>query len=387
MEPPTEIWCTEQRNIARDNHERGNTMAAIQCLEALVTRIERSANPTGAELTLQLAGAGRELAELLLAAHSPDLARRRAQRIIELLEQTTDQAARRELAASFIALAKAHYDLVELEQAEDAARRGLELVRDFGDPRSIADALVTLAASLMRRQRYEEADELYVEALDTARATGDKTLEGVTLQRRGILQRRRNEHSHAIELFKQAIGCFQSVDDGYEQMRTSDMLGNAKVQFGELRAAESWYARSRELARQLGDRGHIAVVAHNMGILYQKRAEASDDPTTRDGLLQQGIDSVRESLAIKLDLNKQVSTEASYFQLGVMLWKQGKLEEAEDNMLQATAISEELGLPKVYQNYSILARIAKDQGDKAAAGEWNAKCVEKVLALKQRKKS
>ena len=64
-------------------------------------------------------------------------------------------------------------------------------------------------------------------------------------------------------------------------MRTCDLLASAERQRGQLAAAAAWYGRSHELAEQLGDRKHLAVVAQNRGILYQTQAEQSDDPARR----------------------------------------------------------------------------------------------------------
>jgi tetratricopeptide (TPR) repeat protein len=362
-----------------------NTEAAIQQLQDLLAPLTDAGADHAASLDLgRLYGV---LGSAFQQRKRPDLALEPAQQSVDLLERFTEHEANHARALALITLGNAHYDLGNLAKARDTAHRGLELARASHLEPETAEALLVLAATQTRQHLYDDADDHYAEALAAARRAGERYLEGKILQRQGILQRRQSRFGDAIDLLKLAIACFQQVGDEGEEMRTCDMLGNTKTQLGELHGAETWYARSRALAEKRQDQGHSAIVAHNMGILYQKHAEQAGDSETRELWLQQAIESIRESLAIKVQLSKPVGAEASHFQLGVLHWRRGELKQAEQHMLEATSISETLGLPKVYQNYSILGRIARDRGDTSAAAEWNAKCVAKVVALKQRKRS
>ncbi len=383
---PDLSWCIDTREQARQALKRGDADGAEEHLQTLVARLDPHADRINAELAPQLAAAYRQLATLLRETRRrPDLALRFAGKAVAALDDLHGGETQQERALALVSLARTHYDLGQLDTAEQVARQALKLTREQGYDPGTAEALLAIATSLTRQQRYEEADAHFREAMVAARAIDDAALQGNVLQRRGILQRRRGQHSHAIDLLLEAIRKFQQVENRHEEMRTCDMLANAKVQFGELQSAATWYERSRELAADLADRNHLAIIAHNMGILYQKQAEAADDPEIEHTLLQQAMESLNDSLAIKIELNKEVGAEASYFQLGVLHWKLGALGKAEENLLRATRISEALNLPKVYQNYSVLGRIYRDMGNTEAALDWDAKCASKVLELKRRK--
>jgi tetratricopeptide (TPR) repeat protein len=382
---PGAVHWGELEQQAHTELEAGNTEAAIQQLQDLLARLaETGADPAASLQSGRIHGA---LGRAFQQSKRPDLALEHAQRSVDLLAEFTEEQASHTRVLALITLGNAHYDLGNLAKARDSAHRGLELARESCLERETAEALLVLAATQTRQRLYDDADDHYAEALAAARRAGERGLEGKILQRQGILQRRQNRFGDAIDLLKLAIACFQQVGNENEEMRTCDILGNTKTQFGELNGAETWYARSRALAEKNQDRGHLAIVAHNMGILYQKHAEQASDIDARELWLQQAIESIRESLAIKVELSKPVGAEASHFQLGVLHWQRGELKQAERHMLEATSISETLGLPKVYQNYGILGRIARDRGDASAAAEWNAKCVAKVVALKQRKRA
>jgi tetratricopeptide (TPR) repeat protein len=125
---------------------------------------------------------------------------------------------------------------------------------------------------------------------------------------------------------------------------------------------------------RLKDRRQLATTAQNVGILYQNRAQRTEDPAEREAWLRRAVESVKESLAIWLQDENQVYAAASYFQLGILHRMLGELDEAERNAHEALAIRERLNLPDVYKDYGNLAEIARARGDEAAAAEWQAKC-------------
>ena len=207
------------------------------------------------------------------------------------------------------------------------------------------------------------------------------------LQYQGRLKDKLSQHDQAVALYQQAMTLFQRAADLGSEMRTCNLLGIAEENRGQLDAAEAWYRRSRELAKQRNDKGHLAIVAQNLGILCQTRAEQlKDDPARRDELLRQAVASVEESLAIWLEQQNQVNAATSYFQLGILHRLLGNLAQAEKHALQALKIHESLNLPEAYRDYANLATIARDRGDSEAAARWQAKYEAKVAELERRRR-
>jgi hypothetical protein len=157
------------------------------------------------------------------------------------------------------------------------------------------------------------------------------------------------------------------------------------MQRGNLDAAQAWYERARELAHRLNDQAQLGAVSQNLGILYQTRAEQSTDPTQRDALLRQAVQSVQESLHIKLERQSQIDAASSYFQLGKLYRMLGDLAQAEQHLEQARAIYEPLDHPNLYIVYGDLARVAHARGNAAAAAEWRIKSEAKEAELVRRR--
>jgi tetratricopeptide (TPR) repeat protein len=273
--------------------------------------------------------------------------------------------------------------LGRLDEALATAERGLSIMRELGHEHEVAADLTQIAAILKAQQRYGEADEQYEDALNAARAADDLGLQGAILQHQGDLQHDLGNVDRAVELYQQAITLFQSVGDAEGEMQTCDLLATAEMERGQLPAAASWYGRGRELALQLNDRAQLAANAQNVGILYQTRAGQAADPAERAALLRQAVESVQESLAIKLEMQDPVGAASSHFQLGILYRMVGDLEQAEGQAGRALQIYESLGLPDVYKVYGNLAEIARARGDEAAAATWQAKHDAKLAELQQ----
>lgn len=289
-----------------------------------------------------------------------------------------------QLTATYGMLAAVYRQLGRIELALAAAERELAFHQELGQDREAANALGMIAELLTQRRRYDEAETRYAEAFYAALLAGDPGLQGIILEKQGLLKRRRDNHQQAIILFKEALELFQRQGDQQEEMRLWDILATTEVQQGDLDAAELSYARSLELALRLTAREQLAINAQNVGILYQKRAELVADEETQHALLKQAIQSIEKSLAIKIEMENAIGSEASYFQLGILYWKLGQPDQAEKFLLRATDLSESLKLAKVYKNYSVLARFAQSCGDREAAAHWQARCDAKVAELHQR---
>jgi len=378
-----EAACAATRQHAWSLFTQGHAAEAIRQVQELIARLEAEGLTGGEDPAFQIAVGYRTLGQIYVNARRPDLAVEPAQEAITRFERLPGDAARGNLAVALGDLANAYRALGRLDAALDAAQRGLAINRDLGYGREVANGLGIIASILVDQQRYAEAEARYAEAFDAARAAGDLDLQGTLLAHQGSLQDDLSHHDRAADLYHQAIALFQRAGNQAGEMQTCDLLAIAEMLRGHLEAAEAWYARSRELALQLGDRYHQAVVAQNVGILYQTRAQAAADPTARAALLRQAVVSVEESLAVWLELGSQVNAAASYAQLGVLHSLLGDLDRAEETALKSLEIRESLGLPDVYKVYGNLARIARDRGDARAAAAWQAKRDAKVAELER----
>lgn len=374
--------CAERREQALALGQRGEGEAGERLLGELLPRLEQRLDQ-GEHWRVELAETRRALARLQL-----DDAPLRA---AATLEQAVDDyrrlggPQRAALAATLDQLAEAQERAGRYQAVLDTAELSLALHQARHDQRSAALTLSRLAEAAIRQRDLDGAEQQFTRAVAAAASAGDHRLRGEMLRQRGILQRRRRRYEPALDSFQAAIAAFRTAAAEADEMQTWDLLATTQVHRGDLDGAHGSYARSRELAERLEDRHHLAINAQHLGILHQKRAERSVNPDIRATLLHQAAEYLRESLAIKLDLDNRPGVEASYYQLGVLFWKMGDLDQGEHYLRRATALAEELRLAKVYKNYSALAMIARERNDPDAASLWQAKCDGKVAELKGRR--
>jgi tetratricopeptide (TPR) repeat protein len=364
--------CAAIRGHAWSRLEQGHAAEAVQTVQDLIRRLESGGLRDEKDPAFQLAVSHHYLGRIYVEARRPDLALDPLGQAIAGFERLGDTA-RGNLSAALGDLANASSALGQFETALQAAERGLTLDREMGHSREIAASLGQIAAILTEQQRYTEADARYAEALRAAQDAGDVQLQALLLQHQGSLQDDLGNQDRAVALYQHALALFQHTGDRGGEMGTCGLLGITERKRNQLEAAEAWYRRAAELARDLNDRAPLASTSHNLGVLYQTRAEQATDAESRTALLRQAIDSVQQSLDIKLEMRDQVGAASSYSQLGILQRMMGELDQAEANLLQGLQIREALNLPDVYKNYHHLAAIARDRGDQEAAARWQAK--------------
>ncbi len=374
--------CAELREHALVLSRQGESEAGERLLGNVIPRLEGRIEQ-GTHWVVELAETRRTLARLLL-----DDAPVRAVTTLEAAVKDyrrLGEARMTDLAATLDQLAEAQERAGRYQAVLDTAEHSLALHQARQDHRAAALLLSRLAEVAIRQRDLDGAEQQFTRAMAAAANAGDHQLRGEMLRQRGILQRRRRHYEQALDSFQAAIAAFRAAADAGAEMRTWDLLATTQVHRGDLDNAHGSYARGRELAERLEDRFHLAINAQHLGILHQKRAEQTVNPDIRATLLHQAAEYLRESLAIKLDMNNRPGVEASYYQLGVLFWKMGDLEQGEHYLRRATALAEDLRLAKVYKNYSALAMIARERNDVDAASLWQAKCDGKVAELKSRR--
>lgn len=364
--------------------DRDRAGEAVAMLQRLIARLETEGLAGGEDVAVLLGTSYRELGQIFVDPGRPDLAVEASLKAIEILENVPGEAAQGSLSSALGDLANAYRALGQLDEALPMAERALEIDQSLGKERNVAAGIGRCAKILTEQQRWAAAEARFQEGFALARRIGDLDLQGTFLQNQGILHEKQGNSARAAGLYEQALMLYQQAGEAGGEMRTCDLLASTERERGQLDAAEAWYGRARELALALGDQHHLGVVAQNVGILYQHRAEQAADAESRGAWLRRALASIEGSLAICLERNDQIGAANSHSQLGVVHRKLDDLDLAERKFREALEIREPLDQPDVWKDYGNLAEIAVARGDAAAASEWTAKRDAKLAELEQR---
>jgi len=186
-----------------------------------------------------------------------------------------------------------------------------------------------------------------------------------------------SEPKNAEVLYQRALKLFQEANNDIGVMQTCNLLGVVERKSNRLAEARTWYERSRELGRRLGDTACLGQAAQNIGIVCQLEGEAArqrgDEKTARQRF-EEAKRSLQESLIAKQELGNDPALALALGQLAQVHLLLGELAEAQRHAQQCLEIDERLditrGLPS---DYHTLADIARARGDAAQAAEWERK--------------
>jgi tetratricopeptide (TPR) repeat protein len=374
--------CAILRKQASSLADRGRAVEATERVRHLISRLESGglakANDTSFELGTSLGTMG----QIWLKVGRPDLALVPLTRAIDLLEQLPEDLARANLSSALGDLGSSYRALGNTSEALQAAERSLGISRQLGSAQEVAIGLSRCAGILVDQQRWVEAEQRYQEALALARGLDNLEHQSILIQNLGTLHRQRGDSERAVKFYEEAILFFQRTGDIAKEMRTLDLLASAETQRSQFEMAEAWFLRSRELATQLEDSGHLAIIAHNMGILFQIRSEKAQGSEERLAWLHRAVDSFEESLAIKRERNNWRGAANSSSNLGSIYRLLGNLGKAEAASREAAGIRGELNDPAVVHDYDNLAKLAAERGDSPAAAQWSAKREAKLAELR-----
>ena len=376
--------CASIRSNAEGLFAEGRLEEAVEALEGLVDRLQKEVQAGGEDHAFQVGTTYGALGQILDQARQPEGAIAASQRAIDYLERDSSEGAQGNLSAALGTQANALGGLGRHDEALEAAERAVVIIEGLGRHRNAAAGHSICAEILANQGRYDEADRRYEKALELSRRVSDVELEGSILQHQGTLSRKRGNLPRSAKLYETAIHLFQQSGDQEGEMQTYDLLASTERHRGHLDAAEAWNSKSRELAEARSDQVQLATTAHNLGVLYQNRAEQAEAPADRDSWLRRAVASIETSLEIELRRGDQVNAASSYFQLGVLHRKLQDFGRAQEHLLLGLAIVEPLGLPDLWKDYGILAEVAEASGDAEAAAEWKAKRDAKLAEVQQR---
>lgn len=363
---------------------RGRALEAATRLGQLIAGLEAEDLRHSEELLLDLGASYSFLGQIWANANKPDLALAPCLRAIDILEKSSDEFAQDRLAGALGSLANACRVLGRADEALEAAERGLAIDRKLGRERNVAAGLGQCAAILAWQQRWPEAEIRYREVFKLAFRLGDLELQAITLQNQGGLQDDQGHPSRTVALYQQAIFFFQRAENSQGEMRTYSLLATAERRRGEFDVAMAWYVRARELADRLADQHQIAEIAHNVGILYQDRAEKATSVEESRGWLRLALNSLQESLHIELKEDNQIGAAKTLFQKGVVHRLLGDFDSSEKASQEALRIQEGLDHPETWKIYQSLAEIAAARGDIPAAEKWTAKSKATLAEIEKR---
>jgi tetratricopeptide (TPR) repeat protein len=210
--------------------------------------------------------------------------------------------------------------------------KSLQLAKESGDEKAVADWTHRLARCLQNRGDYGEAERLYQESLEILERLGDLAGKARTLHALGVLAQNRGDYEEAERLYRESLDIKERLGNLAGKAATLHELGRLAQKRGDYEEAERLYRESLEIEERLGDLAWKAATLHELGVLAQNRGDYEEAERL-----------YRESLEIEERLGNLAGKAATLHALGRLRWEQGRKAEAEGLLRQALDILERIG--------------------------------------------
>jgi tetratricopeptide (TPR) repeat protein len=238
-------------------------------------------------------------------------------------------------------------------------QKSLQLAKESGDEKAVADWTHRLAMCLHDRGDYEEAERLYRESLEIFERLRNLSGKAVTLHQLGVLAQKRGDYEEAERLYRESLEIFEWLGDLAGKAKTLHNLGVLARKQDDYEKAKGLLWSSLEIKERLKDLTGKAATLHSLGRVAHKQ-----------GAYEEAERLYRESLEIKERLRDSVGKAKTLHQLGALAQDRGDYEEAERLYRESLEIKEQVGdLSGKAKTLHALGKLRWEQGRKAEAEE------------------
>jgi class 3 adenylate cyclase/tetratricopeptide (TPR) repeat protein len=255
-------------------------------------------------------------------------------------------------------MGEAFYWLGEYPAATEVLERAVELGTRLGDDWTLALALRFLGdISINVAADVDAAESLLERSLEAAERLDDPGAIARTLLFAGWVPWTRKRLEAAESLWRRALAIAEANDDRWALVRSLCSLSIVLGDQERLDEATATIERAREVAIDMGDRFSLAVATVQEGRLHEERLD-----------FEKSLPYFDRGIEIFAELGARWELGDALAERGIAERELGRLDEAERDLRQAIAISEELGERQLAGwTWRALAHVSERRGDHAVA--------------------
>jgi len=183
------------------------------------------------------------------------------------------------------ALGIAYARLGQVRDADEQYRRALELRRDIGHRRGIANSLRNLAQLAMVQGRAAEAEQILGEARELFAELADGEGLAAIDNELGLIAEERGDYAGALAAYRQALRAREALGDRRAVAESLNNIGFAEFQLGDYDGAQAFWERAQSAFAALDDHNGAVRTAQNLGMLDLVRGRWHD----AEGRLNQSL--------------------------------------------------------------------------------------------------
>ena len=235
------------------------------------------------------------------------------------------------------------------DQALASYSKALALQREIGMKEEQGGTLLEMGTLYQDRGEYDQALARYTEALEIQRGTGDHGAEALCLTNIGAVYLAKGDTSNALTYYQQALQLRDKLGVPGDTAQPLEGLGEAYTHTGQYDLALDSLMRALDLARKANDAQQLAIVSHQMGLVFQYQ-----------GRLGAAVNKMQDAVRAFRDQGEKGLGMATYLtDLAGALARAGRGDEAAKPLDEAGTIAQDL------KTDSLSASILNTRGDLA----------------------
>ena len=244
-------------------------------------------------------------------------------------------------------MAKAQASLGQTKDALSNFQEALQIRRDIGDKRGLADTLIDMGNFSNDRGDHDQALKMYKEALQLERDIGNESLQAICMNNIGAVYSEKNQYDDALTYFQQVLQLREKSKVPQDIVEAVYNLGQVLSNMGQYDQAISYYMRALDLRRSMNDPHGAALASYGLGTLFDYQ-----------GRFGAAISAKQDALKILRDLKDGTS------------WMPEILGSYADSLILAgrgdeakASLDEALSLSHALKNDGLVAETLGYQGD------------------------
>jgi adenylate cyclase len=226
----------------------------------------------------------------------------------------------------------------EFTQAEEWAVKTIHLLESgtssdqSSDPHLLAQAYIARGESLDRKGNYELSQQQHEKALKLSQAINHTASEAHALDRLGGIAWSQGEHTQADQYYQRALSIARNQNDQRREWSILNRLGAVKDLVGDYAAAVVFYDQALEIVQSIGHRRGESIVLTNMA-----------ETLVEVGQYDQARETAQRALQLALDIGEKMNEEILLGNLADISNYQGDHQHALEYVDRALELAIQIG--------------------------------------------
>jgi len=280
--------------------------------------------------------------------------------------------------------------------------KSITLKNDLGHKEALINLYNNLGAIYKKTGRTKQAIEALNNSIEMCDQLGKKNKKGLALINLASIYFTQGELSRAIKYNFDALAIAEENNDLYTISNAYTNLGNIYTLFNDYEIALSYHNRTLAIDRNLNDWEGIITAYNNIGNIYIEQNKVDSAQFFFDRALKlhqtkglkvdientmynlgktykikrnydKALDYLNHSLDISTKINDLELIIENKLAIGETLLNQNKVKKAEEHLLEAYALTNEIKLKNEYQLYLLLSKLFQRKNDLNKALSYHIK--------------